>query len=86
MTAHMCSSGTGCSGTGTGSNRGGEETNGRKAVKPPRRRPYTWRSPRGAAELVFQVIFERNERGSLIVTTNLSLAEWTKIFADARME
>ena len=27
--------------------------------------------PDGAAELVFQVISERNERGSLIVTTNL---------------
>jgi len=27
--------------------------------------------PEGAAELVFQVISERNERGSLIVTTNL---------------
>src|SRR6185503_19318400 len=26
--------------------------------------------PEGAAELVFQVISERNERGSLIVTTN----------------
>ena len=31
----------------------------------------TSRLPDGAAELVFQVISERNERGSLIVTTNL---------------
>jgi len=34
--------------------------------------------PEGAAELVFQVISERNERASLIVTTNLPFGEWTK--------
>jgi DNA replication protein DnaC len=41
--------------------------------------------PPGAAELVFQVISERNERGSLIVTTNLPFSEWTKVFPDARL-
>jgi len=41
--------------------------------------------PDGAAELVFQVISERNERGSLICTTNLSLGEWTKVFPDPRL-
>ena len=41
--------------------------------------------PEGAAELVFQVISERNERGSLIVTTNLPFSDWTKVFPDARL-
>ena len=34
--------------------------------------------PDGAAELVFQVISERNERASLIVTTNLPFGEWRR--------
>jgi len=41
--------------------------------------------PDGAAELVFQVLSEHHERGSLIMTTNLPFGEWTKVFPDARM-
>jgi len=41
--------------------------------------------PEGAAELIFQVLSERHERGSLIVTTNLPFGEWTRVFADARL-
>ena len=41
--------------------------------------------PDGAAELVFQVLSERHERGSLIVTTNLPFGEWTRVFPDARL-
>ena len=41
--------------------------------------------PADAAELVFQVLSERNERGSLILTTNLPFGEWTKVFEDARL-
>ncbi len=41
--------------------------------------------PDGAAELVFQVLSERHERGALIVTTNLPFGEWSKVFPDARM-
>ena len=41
--------------------------------------------PEGAAELVFQVLSERHERGSLIITTNLPFGEWTKVFPDARL-
>ena len=41
--------------------------------------------PEGAAELIFQVLSERHERGSLIVTTNLPFGEWTKVFNDPRL-
>jgi DNA replication protein DnaC len=41
--------------------------------------------PDGAAELVFQVVSERNERGALIVTTNLPFGDWTKVFPDPRL-
>ncbi len=41
--------------------------------------------PEGAAELVFQVISERHERASTIITTNLPFGEWGKIFRDPRL-
>ena len=41
--------------------------------------------PPGAAELVFQVLSERDERGSLLVTTNLPFGEWGNVFPDARL-
>ena len=41
--------------------------------------------PDGAAELVFQVISERHERGALALTTNLPFGKWTKVFPDPRL-
>ena len=37
------------------------------------------------AELLFQVLAERNEVASIVVTTNLPFGEWTRIFTDARL-
>jgi DNA replication protein DnaC len=37
------------------------------------------------AELLFQVLAERNESASIVVTTNLPFGEWTRVFTDARL-
>lgn len=37
------------------------------------------------AELLFQVLAERQEKGSVIITTNLGFADWTKVFGDPVM-
>jgi len=37
---------------------------------------------RASSELLFQVIYERSERGSVIVTTNLEFSRWTEILGD----
>lgn len=37
------------------------------------------------AQLLFQVFADRYERGSLLVTSNLPFAEWTKVFGDAQL-
>lgn len=37
------------------------------------------------AELLFQVLAERHERRSVIVTTNLGFADWTQIFGEANL-
>jgi DNA replication protein DnaC len=37
------------------------------------------------AELLFQVISERAERATLIITTNLPFGEWTQVFTSARL-
>ena len=34
------------------------------------------------AQLLFQVFARRYERASLLVTSNLSIAEWTQVFVD----
>ncbi len=37
------------------------------------------------AELLFQVISDRAERATVIITTNLPFSEWTQVFANARL-
>ena len=37
------------------------------------------------AELLFQVISERAEKASVIITTNLPFSEWTKVFTNSRL-
>ncbi|NPV54135.1 MAG: ATP-binding protein [Firmicutes bacterium] len=37
------------------------------------------------AELLYQFCASRYERGSMIVTTNLELSQWTEVFGDERM-
>lgn len=37
---------------------------------------------REGAELLFQVLAERHERGAVIITTNLGFADWTQIFGE----
>lgn len=37
------------------------------------------------AELLFQVLAERHERGSVIITTNLGFANWPQVFGDHTM-
>lgn len=38
-----------------------------------------------AAELLFQVLAERHEKGSVMITTNLGFADWTQVFGDPVM-
>ncbi len=37
------------------------------------------------AELLFQILAERHERGPVIITTNLGFADWTQVFGDPNM-
>jgi DNA replication protein DnaC len=37
------------------------------------------------AELLFQVLTERHERGSVIITSNLGFGDWTQVFGDANL-
>jgi DNA replication protein DnaC len=34
------------------------------------------------AELLFQILAERHERGSIIITSNLGFADWTQVFGE----
>lgn len=45
---------------------------------------YVHLDPRGA-ELLFQVVTERDERASIAVGSNLSFSEWGSIFPDGRL-
>lgn len=37
---------------------------------------------RPSAELLFQILYSRNERGSVIMTTSLEFSRWTESFGD----
>ena len=37
------------------------------------------------AELLFEIISQRYERGSIIITSNLPFDEWTATFGDERL-
>lgn len=37
------------------------------------------------SELLFQVLAERHEKGSVMITTNLGFADWTRVFGDPVM-
>lgn len=37
------------------------------------------------SELLFQVLAERHEKGSVVITTNLGFADWTRVFGDPAM-
>ncbi len=41
--------------------------------------------PRYSAELLFQVLSERTERSSVIITTNLDFSRWVEVFGDAML-
>ena len=40
---------------------------------------------REGSELLFQVLAERQEKGSVIITTNLGFADWTQVFGEPVM-
>ena len=40
---------------------------------------------REGSELLFQILAERQEKGSVIITTNLGFADWTQVFGDPVM-
>lgn len=41
--------------------------------------------PSMAAQLLFQVVAERSERKSTVITTNRPFGEWTEVIADPRL-
>ncbi|MGI8433946.1 MAG: ATP-binding protein [Nocardioidaceae bacterium] len=43
------------------------------------------RSTHAGAELLFQIITEREERVSIAIATNLSFSEWGSVFPDLRV-
>ena len=62
----------------------GREDRGRDAARRPVPDPTRQRDPRGA-ELLFQVLTEREERASVATASNHPFSEWGETFSDPRL-
>src|SRR5258708_15609797 len=52
--------------------------------RPPRSTLFPYTTLFRSAELLFDVISQRYERGSTIITSNVPLEDWTRVFGDRK--